>query len=300
MTFGMSPETPPATSTRATNPVAWHYTGPDGLIGILSSSRFWASDPVILNDRGELKYGFEIVLSEWRAMRDDPSISPSVRAFLDETLSDDWLTNLMESVFIVSASSSAALASQWLNYARADGFAIGFDRESMWWPVPKGVGQINASELKQVPSIGPVWLEVDYEPERQRSTASKMLRAALSVAGKEATVWTRGLLRLQTATGIATFKHPGFSHEREIRLAVPRMDQKVLFRASQGRLIPYSEVARYFPDAPTNTGKVDRLPIIEIVCAPNSKDATLATVQRLLRAYEYVDVKVTRSHLPLG
>lgn len=300
MTFVANPEDAASPAQRLANPIAWHYTGPEGLIGIVSSGRLWASAPAILNDREEMLYGFNIMLNEWRALREDASISDAIRDFLDETLSEEWLSSLMDSVFIVSASSSAELVSQWLNYAGADGFAIGLDRATMWLPAPRGATEIRASDLTAAFSVGPIWLEVEYDQLAQRATARSLLESAVNVAGREATDWTRSLLRLQTANGIATFKHPAFSAEREIRLAVPRVDDRVLFRASGGRLIPYSEVAQYRPDPDTQSGHIQRLPIVEVICSPRTEGATMETVARLLRANGYNEVEVSRSALPLA
>lgn len=62
-----SPE--PPRSRAPMSSILWHYTGPDGLLGILSSNRFWASDPIAMNDRRELKYGLDVIVEEWEGMR---------------------------------------------------------------------------------------------------------------------------------------------------------------------------------------------------------------------------------------
>lgn len=285
---------PPGPAT----PMAWHYTGPDGLLGILSTSRFWASDPIVLNDRRELKYGLGVIAEEWRAMVDRWPPSSELRTFIDELLSPDWQESLTESVFIVSASRSSEIAAQWLNYANSDGFAIGFEPANQWWPIPARSASFSAESLSQMISVPPIWLPVDYEPDEQRRTARDLLGLSLEVAGREATPHIRDLLRMNVATGVATFKHPAFRAEEEIRLAVPTVGEALEFRSSGGRLIPYTEVAAY--EGENGQAVAIKLPIKEIVCSPSTSGATFATVQRLLVEKGYPDVVVLRSELPLA
>jgi hypothetical protein len=278
------------------NPLAWHYTGTEGLLGILTSNRLWASDPVILNDRRELSYGLDVVLDEWRSMR---STAPSeLRDYIDELLSDEWQEFLRRSIFLVSASSSPDLAAQWLNYAGVDGFAVGLDRQTRWWPIPEGRDQIASGVLPIPLAVGPVWFEVDYNPEHQQQTARELLVSTLQTAGTDSNRSAMQHLRTQLATGVVLFKHPAFSDEREIRLAIPDVGNTLRFRSSSGRLIPFHDAACY-EFGPPDLAIVQRLPIKEVVCAPGTRDASLATVRRLLAERGHATVPVRRSEVPL-
>lgn len=297
-TWVNSPE--PPRPTRATSPVVWHYTGAEGLLGILQSNRFWASDPIALNDRRELKYGFDVIDREWNTMRNTVASEPELVEFVDDLLSESWQTSLLESVFIVSASESCEIASQWLNYAQTTGFAIGLERKRLWWPIPSGSQSFRGTEVTKAPEIAPLWVSVDYDAAEQSRTARDLLGSAIEAARTDPTSWTRDLLRMQFAIGVASFKHYAFAAEQEVRLAVPRVGQAVNFRAASGRLIPYTEVACFLPEPESNSGNVCPLPITEVVCAANASATTIETVRRLLTETGYGNVEVKKSSLPLG
>lgn len=294
-----SPE--PPCSRAPMSSILWHYTGPDGLLGILSSNRFWASDPIAMNDQRELKYGLDVIVEEWEDMRSSVASEAELTELIDELLSEAWQTKLLESVFIVSASTSPEIAAQWLTYASGSGFAIGFEHAHLWWPIPAGDDYFRGDDITQVPVVAPTWLTIDYERSEQGRTARDLIGSSLEVMrGTAARRNAIDMLRMNIATGVASFKHHAFSAESEARLPVPKVGQRVKFRSSPGRLIPYTEVACYVPEPESNRGRARSLPIREIVCAASSSDAVMATVRRLLVECAYTDVEVKRSELPLS
>jgi hypothetical protein len=75
--------------TRKVPQEIWHYTGADGLIGILRSGQIWSTQVACVNDTGEQRYFGDLVRAGVRKLRaavTDPRIAVLAR------VADDALT----------------------------------------------------------------------------------------------------------------------------------------------------------------------------------------------------------------
>lgn len=106
------------------NGCIYHYTNYEGLLGILQSQKFWATESSYLNDSSEISYGLELC-----------------KTFLDERLKkiqygweNDFINQILHSLsminhyelYISCFSEEKDLLSQWKGYANnGNGFAIG-------------------------------------------------------------------------------------------------------------------------------------------------------------------------------
>jgi len=131
------------------DPILYHYTTPDGLIGILKRRRLWATSVRHFEDRSELLYAegiFEQVLNGIAARHSPSSLQgrlaeacriepnpPPHRSPLTKGSGGRaiWLKELLER-YVACFSTRNDSIDQWKKYAgRGAGFAIGFDRHKL-------------------------------------------------------------------------------------------------------------------------------------------------------------------------
>jgi hypothetical protein len=101
----------------------WHYTGTEGLQGILETSSFWASSYRTMNDPGEIEYGLDVLAEAWKFLSGDhPRRSLE---YITRLLDPEILSEAFDHVHLLSASRDGDSLSQWRAYAGKDGVSIG-------------------------------------------------------------------------------------------------------------------------------------------------------------------------------
>lgn len=105
----------------------YHYTTPEGLLGILQSQNIWATEATFLNDLYEIQYGLEItqeVLNIYIKNKSD-----FIKDFSQLTLYYFHLMNSKEEeIYITSFCEKSDLLSQWKGYTNfGEGYAIGLE-----------------------------------------------------------------------------------------------------------------------------------------------------------------------------
>src|SRR4051812_23669938 len=110
----------------------FHYTSPEGLIGIVKERCLWATSAFYLNDSQELLGGIEIARKQLESIADE-SASQDQRARINWLLHDIRNVGTVQSkaAFICSLSSERDLLSQWRAYCRGGGFSIGFPADQL-------------------------------------------------------------------------------------------------------------------------------------------------------------------------
>ena len=144
----------------------YHYTTPNGLIGIVENKILWATDVFYLNDSEEFIRGIQIARSYIQDLREkttNKSTAGRLEWLLKETKSIGPRKKLR--VYVSSLSSVDDQLSQWRAYCRGGGFAIGF----------------NIGRLKELAVAQDFVLEqCIYKPEEQNQLITK---AVDSIAG---------------------------------------------------------------------------------------------------------------------
>jgi len=283
----------------------WHYTNADGLIGVLESNRLWASAPQVLNDSSEVLYGVELVRQELESLIADELIPREIGEYLREATGPEWVDWMQGSVFVASASRESDLLSQWRNYARADGFALGIDVAGQW-----GTRTVMWDGVPTVHSpVVPGWFNVIYDERSQRTQArNSLLFSAFgaphrypSRAADDPGWWERHevSVRLTLSLTPLVVKHPAFSDEREVRYIGGATDSQVKFRATNGRIVPYTIVGKIESSGPNPTDQLDApFPLAEVVCGPGCRPGTIEIVQRLMQANGRKAIQVIESAAP--
>ena len=270
--------------------VIYHYTSPEGLLGIIQDNELWMSDYSFLNDAEELVYGLEVAKRRFdKAAFDLPDAAEMLRRRGNPADLNDIR------VCVGSFSLRGDNLSQWRAYGSISiGFEVG----------PLMFGYNNSVRMNRV----------IYDPSTQERFLDLMayLSASAYVEDRKnndddrlRVIYDSGAENLFEVT--AFFKHPTFADEHEARI-VHIEDRKVYerlrierpphrFRASGGVLLPYLTTR----DVVTLPDRYpDKMPIVQIVIGPTRHaDVLRRGVERLLAAHAYDGVEIIRSTAPL-
>jgi hypothetical protein len=253
----------------------FHFTDAQGMTGIILKKSLWASLATCSSDASEVEYGVELVsrMIETRSVSGDPEFIDSIREFSPVIRNSSFDLTRLQS-FVVSFCESADSSAQWLHYGRSGtGVALRFSaarlRAPDWHLVP-----VVYSKDDQEKFIQGLFSAFD----RARSELRPTLRSTeeRDEFDRTAELYLIGAIRLYAGR----LKHPAFRGEQEWRLVhvgaegsitgEPATGAKVKYRVSQGRVIPYLELA------------LDPLPITQILLGYSSPirrtDSGLATL----------------------
>jgi len=240
----------------------YHYTTPEGLIGIVQTRRIWATSVFYLNDMKEFRHGIELSKKCVQALHDS----------VTEAFFRKLLTSVLERLserdgfhtYVCSFSGLADDLSQWRAYCPTGGFAIGFPKDMLEVAAAQQLCYfepcIYNPKEKEVAVNG--W--VDYNPdERSMRDADGILDGLISAS--------------------ATFKDQAFSAEKEWRMvydlrhdfSMEKPEERVRFRASKGVLVPYVECS---------LDSTELWEAVRVTVGPTPKpEASIASVRQLLR-----------------
>ena len=267
-------------------PLLYHYTSPEGLLGIVEKGELWMSDYSYLNDAAELTYGLRLAKERFEnAAKKLSSANVALQNW------GNTIEKLDARVCVASFSRDGDSLSQWRAYGP---IAIGFKFESLMFGYANTV------------STRPVIYDTDVQMQLldlfAHLCASAYAQDQKSHPDNVEKLYEDGTDRLVDLT--AFFKDPAFADERELRMVHvenPRVFESLSieqaphrFRASERLLVPYvttRDVARDYPD---------KLSLEEVVIGPCPHAEVLQRgVKELLSTRGYGSVQVRRSIVPL-
>jgi hypothetical protein len=276
----------------------YHYTDAQGLHGILSSGRFWATNIGFLNDRSELKYGCAIVTEALE--RRAHASSKLEREFIERALRVFNVFDGLFELYVACFCEDGDLLSQWRGYGgNGVGYAVAMDARLMGLRTP-GRTPVDFVLRRVI---------YDYSEQAQLidSLTQKTVDLLLDIEREsgEEVAWNAlprlcHFFRDEVSEFLFCFKHPAFREEAEWRaVSVAGLyddDSRVKFRPSRAGLIPYVEM-EFSPSAGQMTAKI---PITEIVCGPTAYPYPAQKALSLyLRNIGYSHVEVRASQIPL-
>src|SRR5215216_3035907 len=185
-----------------TSAIIYHYTTIPGLIGIVTHCELWASDCQFLNDGSELSYARDIFFAELQKLGtpriEEEGYVPPGRS----------LQNFR--MFITCFCEDGDLLSQWRGYGADQGYALGFDTETLQ--------AFNSSETLQAlsPNVLIPFCEiipVQYGIANPTEYFAQELKWASRRSGHPGVAEWHNSERLLPR--LACVKHPGFAEERE-------------------------------------------------------------------------------------
>jgi DUF2971 family protein len=277
----------------------YHYTGNEGLVGILSSRQFWATDARYLNDASEIDYAcymMRLVLDEALELRQTEIAKQFLESAIQTFNPYDGGTY---SPFVMCFCEQDNLLSQWRAYGN-NGYSIEFDSGAI------------ARHPQVVTDRRPL-VRVIYDQHEQLDVLTSLLDPileALDLATADKTTLQASnlitdaafLLRDLSATVLASMKHPSFCEEKEWRIIHSHDTFEpscgVSFRTSQGMLAPYVKLDGRFLGPPW----MGELPVLGVTHGPTPHPNLVKGSLRLLlhkNGYNVNRVKVLGSDVPL-
>lgn len=272
----------------------YHYTSTEGLLGIVSSGCFWATDAEFLNDAQELQYGRAEPCAA--LMRQAQQLSPLERThdesengsraavlrscvdFLRMGPSNANADHLVPQVFVACFCEEADLLSQWRSYGANGGYAIGFRSRAL---------NIFSAEYENSPTR---LARVAYGAAAQALMIDEVLNdiAPYPVAHPGAHGWAAGTYLALPA--LARVKHDAFSEEKEWRLL-----QTSDLSVEQFKFIPGNYAVTPYIEVPFGHARA----IAEIWVGPGSNtELRVLGVKRLLASRGLQNTGVRTSRAP--
>lgn len=273
----------------------YHYTNISGLLGILQSGSFWASDRRLFNDKSEVEYGANLAHEILKTSLSRAKLKTSID-ILEEVVNKTAELRFAESAFtddlyVISFTEDGDLLSQWRGYGEfGRGVSIGIDTSR--------VSNKTFDEPDEEYSERYTF-QLIYEEEVQRKMISNAISKFLRVF---ANVYNQfdfregndvpGLFGASYLSNILTYlsiqmKHPSFSEEREWRLVQSRPGlivpntRKLSFRTRESTLIPYVPI--FFGEHRNG----NKIPIEKIILGPLAHISSEISITKLLTSLDY-------------
>lgn len=273
-----------------------HYTDLSGLYGIVESGGFWLSDHRFLNDTEEFENGRKLTKNLLRKLIAKSRYS-GFKEVLSETISQ--LENYSEQpYFVCSFSKKPDSLDQWRSYAsNGQGISITFDNTR------KSLSHFFAIPILSVSKV----LYDDREK-------LKLILRTIRRYRKEHLVdleygnridledWGSEMAKC-LAIEFINFKHPEYSSEQEIRMAVSSSHlnhfKGIKHRVGKDRIIPYITSKDIYNESFEEHLGTDKLPITEVRIGPTSnQDMTAKSIEEYLIYKGYDSIKVIKSDVP--
>lgn len=280
----------------------YHYTSQSGLEGILSSNSLWFSDVEALNDSSEGKYLYSLLSNVLNDYQDNGG---SFKAFKQQIF--DCIININRGeifnssnrrlscyddphYFICSFCENNDALNMWQYYTKSEnrvGYNIEFYLNDLWQSIKKSSDLFDFLNLRAY--------RVLYRLEEQRELLKHTIKFFYEI-------WNDSLHKDYVLKGLAEYlyvikfalKHPAFEQEKEIRIiGKTGRDNfnnaltagQIKIRSGNDMYIPYISVA------------FDKNMIKQIKASPLTNN--YESVKYVLQKYNYVNVKVGKSNIPL-
>ena len=277
----------------------YHYTSPEGLLGILENNSLRFTNAFFLNDKSEFRYTYKLLLE----------ILPNIQQDIDETLFGElrkrakYVTEegfyrhesevlFREDFYIMSFSKDSDNLALWNNYTKSPnktGYNIKFITDNL------------IAHLKEIQND--IYIEsslVCYNIEIQKEALINLIKYYNRLVIKnqdKRELYTKKLI-YELIVYSLFFKHPKFTLEDEYRIIIGNIahidDKNLGFNIKNGLFIPYLS-------RPLNDDKsVGRKLIEQIKVSPIAdRELTQYSLNKVLNKTGYNFVPITFSDIPL-
>lgn len=274
---------------RRNHPV-WHYTNGHALLSILRNGELWASSPDNLNDSSELTHGFEIIRQAFKDQAGEggqPEGEPADwETVLSDVLNEDDVRNIINEVYLISASAERDSLTLWRNYADGDGFALGIDASIELSADGLDVDDSDTGETirKGIPPISG-WYRVSYKERDKQKLAYEFIQSAMEDISRTPEESRPKLvleLRKQAVILASVMKHKAFEDEKEVRWITTNFTtfDPVHYEHGRSSIVPVLHI-RASEEEETS------LPLKGLRCSPIPDRSIVRTMQGLLRQQKY-------------
>jgi hypothetical protein len=218
----------------------YHYTSTEGLLGIITSKKFFATDILSMRDQSEFRHGVDLARQVIRELHG--SERNSVTDSLLHAFEDNPTLGVGEGFFLhaVCFCCKGDVLSQWQSFSTKGGFALGVD----------------IHQLRKREASGHLILaKMLYDEMLQREIVEQVVKNGAAVFSQFETSLKQSRtclnnfifeLGVTLYNSISRFKHPCFSSEDEWRILIgdhaSEAAKEVRFRAGERTVVPYREV----------------------------------------------------------
>ena len=256
--------------------IIYHYTNINGLLGMIATSKIWATHVSRLNDSSEYHHGIRVV-----ADCVTKAIPASSKPLVDKILSEFKKVE----TYIVSYSTEHDLLSQWRSYSGGEvGYCLGLATE--------GIATLDDST--------PLLEAAIYKDSLALQVISRMLNGVdeylqQNQFGEVEVGFLLGMVGGTLANLACTIKNPKFEEENEYRQfyqpGATSLQLEKKFRNGRFGLTPYVEIPFI---------EKGRLPFRSVTIGPcQDTELEMYTVRTLLEKHSYTNVDVIASEIPL-
>lgn len=266
----------------------WHYTGAEGLRGILQSSSFWASSYRTMNDPGEIQYGLDVLAEAWQSIA--ANHPRHCMDYISRLIDPAELSEAFDHVHLLSASRDGDSLSQWRAYAGKDGVSIGLDASKPLWSDPR--------ELRVTsPNIWDLsWVKVLYRRPIQLARGRHFLLEILGGMQHSAipeNPASHMMSQMYTIAQVASFKHPAYADERELRSTVMLGGAVPPVRNTARGDIPYVPFVHL-----GQRGEVMPLPVTTVRFGPAASPDQVTLYRQIMDEAGYEQTQLVGSTIP--
>lgn len=280
--------------TDGINGLAFHYTSPTGLLGILSQKSLWFSDCDYLNDSSESDYFLDIFTKTFnKENHSGISWNMAFRTYVTamfHSKSYGWeramFSRESERRYVCSLSIDEDTLPLWNNYTKtidSTGYNIGFNIEKLTNTI--------SLDSNQKLLIG----RVIYSKKRQNSLLKELLDDYILLYTKYKYSYQRKYLYAAMEDNILVYsvfmKDPAFTCENEYRIAIFErgpISSDLSFREKNGAFMPYI------------TKPIDLESIVSIMISPTTRaDFVRDSVSSMSKHFGIADLEIKNSNIPL-
>jgi hypothetical protein len=277
-----------------------HYTSTEGLLGMLSFKKLWATQSEYLNDKSEYIYAKDVILETIRGLND---INVSKHKDIFEVCLEQIYK--IYDIYTCSFSKNPDILSQWRGYCPNDGgFCIGFevdelsknnegsffeciyDYEEQKKEIAKianvfcsNVEKITAGiKLNFTDSWEDIFKKIEIKPYSKNTTGNHLDLEKNHI-----------FIRYELAQLSARIKNPNFIEESEFRyiyISAKNEHENIKIRSRNSLLIPYIELG-FGSDA-----------IKQVIIGPSVNKSHNSKPLELLKKQLCLDFEISESNIP--
>lgn len=239
--------------------LVYHYTSPEGALGILQNRTLWFTDCEFLNDPAELKYCYELYDQAWIEVcreleipeeKIEHEITKHASPYECESIASEAMgANVPARYYALSTCLNGDNPAMWANYASKDGkagYALAFDTDALVQALEQLAPEASKFGIYTEVLYGPV----HYVEKTQIDDIKAIIRKHLIRLGEAKAVGLNELDRI-IASEIARANHwgwfgdlvpfikrPGFDNEKEYRFVL-KVTQTDWLSVSKAAGCPY-------------------------------------------------------------
>jgi hypothetical protein len=207
----------------------YHYTGQEGLIGIVTKGQLWATKVQYMNDATEFGLALDKARQALRRVIENPDRRPEEKSIAAEL--ERSLLGLEDiNIFAICFCAKGDLLSQWRGYASGHGYALGFDTDAL----------MQIADRAQF-SLGRCIYDRAVQLSIVDEAIERCLQQALPFPSEQRWGSHGPLADLLFRYGVF-FKDASFREEDEWRLVSPTIyyhDENLNFRKGRSMITPY-------------------------------------------------------------